>query len=239
MSAEAERSATEEGAADPRTRSQRLPSGAHGIPREAIEDDQRERLVAAIAEIAHESGLVEVSVSRIVEQAGISRKTFYELFENKAECVEFACEEAYGRLFQGVKRASEASGAWLDRLDRAMGALLDAAADNPLGAELYLIHARAVRGSVSEARCERGVETLAEAMQGAREAAGEEANRGLSGLSVEFSACAILWLVALQVRRGGAEGLAGMRGDLVRLVAESFLGVEGAVRNGRPSPGAA
>jgi AcrR family transcriptional regulator len=232
MSAEGERAAAEEGAADPRTRSQRLPSGAHGIPREAIEKDQRERLVAAIAEIAHERGLVEMSVSRIVERAGISRKTFYELFESKTKCVEFACEEAYGHLFEGVKRASREGGAWPDRVERAMGALLDAAAEDPLGAELYLIHARAVRGSLGEARCEKGVEALAEAMRGG-EAAGGGAGRGPPGLSVEFSVCAILWLVALQVRRGGKEGLPGLRGDLVELVAESFLGVEGEMRNGR------
>jgi AcrR family transcriptional regulator len=239
MSAEGESGAREAAGGDLRRRSRRLPSGAHGIPREAVEDDQRERLVAAIAAIAHERGLAEVSVSRIVEQAGISRKTFYELFESKGECVERACEEAHARLFAGVALASEAGGAWLDRVERAVGALLDAATADPLGAELCLIHARAVRGGVGEARWEKGVETMAEAIRGGSETEGEEAERGPLGLSVEFSACAVLWLVALQVRWSGSEGVAGMRGELVRLVADSFLGVVGSVRSARRSVGAA
>lgn len=223
MSAAADRSATDRVTDDLATRLPRLPSGPHGIPREAIENDQRQRLVAAIAEIAHERGLVDVSVSRIVEKAGISRRTFYELFESKADCVEFACEEAYGHLFEGVAAASEAGGTWLDRLDGAVGAFLDAAAEDPLGAELYLTHAVSAKGRGKE----KGVEVLAGAMLGEREDDGEEAYRGLSGLSEEFSACAVLSVASLQIRRGGVAGLSELRGDLVSLVAESFLGVEG------------
>jgi hypothetical protein len=41
-------------------RARRLPAGSHGIPREVVERNQRERLIAAMAEVCAERGYAAV-----------------------------------------------------------------------------------------------------------------------------------------------------------------------------------
>ena len=55
----------------------RLPSGSHGIPAEVVARNQRERLVAAMAEVCAEVGYAEASVAGVAKRAGVSSVTFY------------------------------------------------------------------------------------------------------------------------------------------------------------------
>ncbi|HET6997129.1 MAG TPA: helix-turn-helix domain-containing protein [Solirubrobacterales bacterium] len=84
---------------------QRLPSGAHGLPSELVARNQRERLVAAVAEACAERGYAEVSVADLVARAGISTATFYKLFAGKRECALEAHRELLVRLLEEVDRA--------------------------------------------------------------------------------------------------------------------------------------
>jgi AcrR family transcriptional regulator len=84
-----------------------LPAGRHGLGREFVEGHQRARLVAAVAAVAHELGITELTVVRITERARMSRKTFYEFFEGRKDCLRFACEEARGHLFDPVREVAE------------------------------------------------------------------------------------------------------------------------------------
>jgi AcrR family transcriptional regulator len=67
-----------------------LPQGAHGLPRELVRRNQRERLIAGAAEAAAERGFMRVRLSDIVRHAGVSLGTFYKHFANKEECIEAA-----------------------------------------------------------------------------------------------------------------------------------------------------
>jgi len=57
--------------------SRRLPPGSHGIPAELVARNQRERLVAAIAEECGERGFAETSVAGIAKRVGVSSVTFF------------------------------------------------------------------------------------------------------------------------------------------------------------------
>jgi AcrR family transcriptional regulator len=109
----------------------RLPRGRHGLKPEYVADYQRRRLAAAVAEVAHERGMAGATVSAIVDRAHVSRKTFYEFFENRDACADYAAELATDYLF--------AAG---DDVE----ALLAAAAAEPDLAELALVHAPAFGG---------------------------------------------------------------------------------------------
>lgn len=80
----------------------RLPPGLHGFPRELVARNQRERLIAAMAEACWERGFAEVTVTDIVKRAGVSNVTFYERFESKQACLLAAHEELFGRLLEGL-----------------------------------------------------------------------------------------------------------------------------------------
>ena len=68
----------------------KLPSGHHGIPSEVVQQNQGERLLAGAVKAVEERGIAKVRVVDIIRRAGVSRRTFYEHFANKEECIEVA-----------------------------------------------------------------------------------------------------------------------------------------------------
>ncbi|HWM55894.1 MAG TPA: TetR/AcrR family transcriptional regulator [Solirubrobacterales bacterium] len=88
---------------DPR----RLPGGQHGIPRDVVERNQRERLIAAMAEVCAELGYAAVAVADITRQASVSTASFYKQFGDKHACLLASFEGLFGRLLEGVEEACE------------------------------------------------------------------------------------------------------------------------------------
>src|SRR5215469_6791395 len=120
----------------------RLPRGRHGIPHELIEANQRRRLLeAAVAAIA-ERGYASLAVSELTRRAGVSRATFYELFEDKHDCALEAQAWAVENLrvaIAGAASGAEASSAdWPLAVAAAVGAALEFAAAHPGQARLVL-----------------------------------------------------------------------------------------------------
>ena len=64
-----------------------LPSGRSGLPREAIERDQRRRIIAGAARALAEYGYAEMTVAQIIAFAHVSKATFYKNFKNRQDCV--------------------------------------------------------------------------------------------------------------------------------------------------------
>lgn len=93
-----------------RSIARRLPPGSHGIPAEVVARNQRERLVAAMAEECAEAGYAEATVSAVAKRAGVSSLTFYKQFEGKRECMLAAHEELLGRLLEAVDREAGEEG---------------------------------------------------------------------------------------------------------------------------------
>jgi AcrR family transcriptional regulator len=63
------------------------PRGRHAPPPEVRLPIQRRRLLRAAAEVFAERGYVNASSEAISRQAGMSKATFYQHFENKEECL--------------------------------------------------------------------------------------------------------------------------------------------------------
>ena len=63
-----------------------------------VEEIQRSRLLAAAAVVIDEDGYEQTSVQRITDRARVSRRTFYELFVNREECLVALLDEAAERV---------------------------------------------------------------------------------------------------------------------------------------------
>lgn len=85
----------------------RLPPGPHGLPPELVKRNQRERLIAAMAEVCGERGYAESSVAEIARRAGVSTASFYRQFEDKRACMLTSFEELFGRLLAALEGACE------------------------------------------------------------------------------------------------------------------------------------
>jgi AcrR family transcriptional regulator len=68
--------------------------------------NQRERLVAAMAEVCAERGYAEATVAAVAKQAGVSSLTFYKQFADKRDCMLAAHQQLLGRLLEEVDRIS-------------------------------------------------------------------------------------------------------------------------------------
>jgi AcrR family transcriptional regulator len=139
----------------------RLPPGSHGIPADVVARNQRERLVAAMAEECAEAGYAEATVAAVAKRAGVSSLTFYRQFEGKRECM----LAAHGLLSE---RLLEATGGDADEGDdpaakarAALRALLAVFAADPPSARLLTIEILAA-GPEGVARHDAMVAAVAE-----------------------------------------------------------------------------
>lgn len=126
---------------------ERLPRGRHGLTREFVAQNQRERLLAALADCLNERGYDRTTVSLIGKHAGVSKSDFYKHFESKDACFLAAYDDAIERIREQVRGACEQAGEWAAAVLAALAALLDFLAAEPAQARLVLVEGlRAGRG---------------------------------------------------------------------------------------------
>lgn len=126
---------------------ERLPRGRHGLSREYVAQNQRERLLGALAECLHERGYESTTVAQIGKRAGVSKSDFYKHFESKDTCFLAAYDDAVARIRERTLAGCEDGGEWTTRVLAALEALLGALADEPAQAQLVFVEGlRAGRG---------------------------------------------------------------------------------------------
>ncbi len=121
-----------------------LSPARNGYAHEQMREVQRARILAATVQATCELGVAKVTVANIVERAGISRRTFYELFADCEDCVLAALEEALERACAHVLPAYEgARGAWRVRIRAGLVALLVFFDEHPHVAHLTIVESLA------------------------------------------------------------------------------------------------
>jgi AcrR family transcriptional regulator len=99
----------------------RLPRGRHGLPREVVVRSQQERLLAAVVSVTADKGYAAMSVADILNQAGVGRQSFYQLFTDKGDCLLAAHALLVDDLAEAARTAFEASGPWPTQVRAALG----------------------------------------------------------------------------------------------------------------------
>jgi AcrR family transcriptional regulator len=156
----------------------RLPRGRHGLSRSAVIANQRARIFAALAAACAERGYGEVTVQEITERAGVSRRTFYDLFADKQSCFLAAYDATIERLLAEVGAAyGRPDLTWPERVAAALGAVIDRYVSEPALARLVTVEVLAAGPTALERRdaalkrfaiyLEPGVAGLPLGMQGA------------------------------------------------------------------------
>jgi AcrR family transcriptional regulator len=129
----------------------RLPRGRHGLPREIVTRSQRERLLAAVVRVTATRGYEATTVADILEEAGVGRESFYELFDDKLDCMMAAHTVLVDDLESRVRSVYTRPGDWADRVRDALAAALEWFAADPAAARFTLVEMAAV-GTSSRAR---------------------------------------------------------------------------------------
>jgi AcrR family transcriptional regulator len=100
---------------------------------------QRDRIVFAMTQVAAHRGAASVTVANVVQRARISRRTFYEVFDDSEAGLLAAFDAALARAGAHVLPAYEASGPWRQRVRAALCALLAFLDDEPDIARLLFV----------------------------------------------------------------------------------------------------
>ena len=85
---------------------------------------QRARILSAMVGVACEQGLAGATVAQVVARAGVSRRTFYELFDDREDCFLAALDEGVARIAERVLPAYERPGKWRERIRAGLVELL-------------------------------------------------------------------------------------------------------------------
>jgi len=207
--------------------------GEQRLSRDFVREMQRQRILEPLAELAHERGIADTTASAVVNRAKMSRAMFYELFGDRSGALRFAFAQAYDFLSAPVRDALTGSRSWPEQVHHAIGGLIGAAVDNPLLAELCLVHSPGGRFEARGNDYEAIVATLVGALAGGREAgratSGEE-YRDPPPVVEEFLARSILSMIRLRLTQGNAAQLPAQRDELFVLTMVPFFGPEEALR---------
>ena len=142
-----------------KARERGLPRGPQALPPEEVAADQRERLYEALIQAVNERGFVATTISDLVAGAGVSRRSFYEHFENKEECLLATYDTLIGRLTARIVEAYDPEDEWTDQIEAFVRALFEASSDRPDAARLVCVEMGAA-GPVGIERWARDAELL-------------------------------------------------------------------------------
>jgi AcrR family transcriptional regulator len=200
------------GMSSSRRQAVRLPPGPQGLKRAEVERAQRERLVGAMAHVSSTVGYEEATVERVLAEAGVSRRTFYELFEDREDCFVAAYDDAMARVLRAVTDAYLDCEAPERRLERALEVLLELCAGDPDCARMCVVEVFAAGARARERRAE-AMDRLARLVE---HALGElRGDDRLDRLSAQALVGAVHELIFPPVDRRDVAALPGMAGDIM------------------------
>ena len=110
-------------------------------PRVQVDEIQRSRLLVAAAAVIDELGYEQTSVARITARARVSRRTFYELFGNREECLVALLDEVAGRVEGELAAAGLEGLAWRERVRGGLWTILSFFDGEPVLARICVVQA--------------------------------------------------------------------------------------------------
>ena len=203
-----------------------------------VEEMQRRRLLLAMSEVLAEHGYQDASIGRVCKRAGVSRRTFYEIFHDRDECLLDAFDAAVERIAEPVRIAWEGGGNWRERTRAALTVLLEQLDAEPAAARVCVVETLKAGPSVMERRA-RVVAALVDAVeQGRVQAKSGSEPPPLTGQGVVGGALSVLHTRLLEAPASGPQPpLSDLTGALMAMIVHPYLGSAAARRElERPAP---
>jgi AcrR family transcriptional regulator len=210
----------------------RLPPGRHGLPRDFVVHNQRERLIAGLAEAVAEKGYGGTTIADITRHAAVSRRTFYEHFEGKDECFVAAFDTVTGQLRERIDEAYKSEDDWPDATRAALEAMLSFLAAEPNLARLAMVEAM-VAGPVVVERYDAAVETFLPYLKAGRKGRSKAVLKRLSDSTEEALVGGMVSLISRRIVAGQTEDLEALLPDLTEFIVAPYVGNEEAAEFAR------
>jgi AcrR family transcriptional regulator len=197
------------------------------LGREHVVEIQRARILAAMVEVSAERGAGNVTVAHVVDRAGVSRRTFYELFTDGEDCFVSAFDTGVARASRYAFGAYDPSAKWDARVRGALIGLLSFLEGEPDTGRLLVVGSLGAGATVFEHRRRVLARIVAIVDEGRAETKGGERLPPLTAEGVVGGVVSVLHsrlsdIPPLSIARDGGRG-----GREVSLGGESLLNLTG------------
>jgi AcrR family transcriptional regulator len=205
-----------------------------GLSNPQIVEIQRSRLLAAAVRAIDELGYANTTVADVTGRARISRRTFYDLFANREECLAAVLEDVVALIGGEIDRAGLEGLAWHERVRSGLGTILGFLDREPVLARVCVVQALRGGPAVLERR-----EEILRGLAGVVDEGRAEGVRGgeCSPLTAEGLVGAAFAIVYARLLRGERVPLSDLSGELMGMIVLPYQGSAAARReHTRPAP---
>lgn len=204
------------------------------MPRGQLTEVQRDRILAAAVEVVEEIGYARLTVGAVITRARISRKTFYDVFDNREDCFLAVFEQALSQARLLVSEAYARESSWSEGIRCALSALLARVDDEPALARLLVVEALGAGEEVSRLRTS-ALAQLAQVIDRGRLAA--SAKNQPPEISAEGLVGGVFAVLYARLLTGAEEALTDLLGPLMYMIVLPYLGPRAARRElNKPAP---
>ena len=190
-----------------------------------VSEMQRARLLSAAVPVVNEVGWSGVTVAQIASRARVSRRTFYDLFADRDDCLLAVLDDAVARIEDKLGPASLET-SWRARVRGGLWTILEFLDREPVLARVCVVEA--LRGGPRV--LERRQEIFARLALVLEEGRGERPREETSRLTAEGLVGAAFTIVQARLLRDDREPLTGLTGELMGMIVLPYLGPAAARR---------
>lgn len=192
------------------------------LSREQVVELQRERILEAAVGLIAERRLHNVTAQSVIERAGVSRRTLYDLFGSMEDLTVAAVALARGQAIGRVSEAFARDAEWPERVLAGLVALLVFLDGEPQLARVCLVEAFATSPAGLSARA-RDLQELVPLVDAGRAHAPDER---LSAQMAEATVAAVAGILHMRLVTGEAPPFIGLLGALAGVVLSPYLDAE-------------
>lgn len=182
---------------------------------------QRRRLLSATVELAYERGVQMQTVATICERAGLSRKTFYDIYDGREECLLATFSDAVEQAARVVDHALGGERSWRERVRAGLTALLSFFDREPGIARLLVVEALSSGPQTLQARKQALERIIGFVDEGRAEV---KTGEGPPPLTAEGTVGAVLAVIHARILEHDRIPLLELARPLMAMIVQPYLG---------------
>jgi AcrR family transcriptional regulator len=183
-------------------------------------ESRRDLILAAMIRVVGRKGYKETAVADVIDEAGVSRTTFYKHFEDKHECFLAAYEVLVDQVYGEVVANCDGAESWLQRVENGLATIVKVFALEPELARTAIVEVAAAGADARQLHWD-AVARFTKYLEGGRELSdGRELPENISLMS----AGAVSGLIFDELLAGRAAQLPAMLPDLLFAMLVPYIG---------------
>jgi AcrR family transcriptional regulator len=210
------------------------PPGDGSLPRGYVTEIQRARMLSAAVEAIEENGYARLTVAQVINRAKVSRKTFYDLFDDREDCFLAVFERTLAQVNARVIDAYESEPTWREGVRAGLTALLTFIDEEPELARLCVVDALGGGSRVLEERA-RVLAQVRKVIDLGRDVS--SGSREPPSVTAEGVIGAVFAVIHTRLLERSSKPYMGLLGSLMSMIVLPYLGTRVASRElSRPAP---